>query len=129
MAKRKNRRMFTREQRRENRLQQEAARRALARRDADALQRTVDGALLRAHGLEYMKDNPVEICRTWTGIKDNLDPDPSDQELLDALARQFRRATGKTLTYKGAWAMIDADEDRRDAEMEIADIERGEPDF
>jgi hypothetical protein len=124
--KRKNSRMFTREQRRENRLQQEAARRALARRDSDALQRTVDGALLRAHGLEWVKGNAAEICRTWTGIKDDLEPDSSDQELMDALARQFRRVTGEELTYKRAWAEIDADEDRRDAEMEIADIERGE---
>ena len=120
MGKKKNTRLFSREERRENR---QRAQLRLAAMTPEQIQQEKDVAILGGYdNSNAFLEDPRSIAEAWRSIEEDTGREPEEVELAHALARQFKRLTGDTLTVEIADAYEDAEEHQRELEA----IERGE---
>jgi hypothetical protein len=109
MARRKNTRMFSREQRRANAAD-------AARRDPAEAQASTDGIAL--HGAKISPFDTLLLSEAWRGLHDEPDRTEYESYLMSVLERQYRRQTGVALTIDVAIAEHERDEDQREAARE-----------
>lgn len=112
MARRRRRRMFSREQRQANRAAIEAEHDALGRAE---VQRRADVALIEATS-PGASGSPFRLAEL-RGVAEEWLPDCM-QEPDRAVERQYERLTGRALTVEEAERVLEEEEDRQDAEHE-----------